>query len=394
MTTENTSRKGYLDGLRGLAALGVVAYHANIFFSAFTWSHAFGDLPNLILARFTNGNFMVCIFFILSGYVLSIPRVVNPNVAPGHWGELVLRRYFRLTPVVLASVLITYFLWTTLGIPNQSLTDYGPGFAYMTTEYQFTPSLFGALYHGLIGLHVSPKIVYNPVLWTISIELLGSILLFCMFALYPKLKNFISMSIVFSILAIVFTSKLGKPDYGMYISLFFVGAIIHLINCNLKSRTAKYIFLLVALWLGSISIYTPEGQYLASTFSLNSFQLDATVHSIAAIMLLLVVLSSQTLKKVLCARPILWLGKQSFSLYAIHSIVIFSIGLNVFTKLAPLYPFKLASFITYTVIFIVSLALASILTKYIDCPSQRFSKWFARFLLGNKQEIAKKTINT
>lgn len=94
-------RMNYLDGLRGLAALGVVAYHSNVLFSVFSWTEAYGDMPNLILSRFTNGNFFVCIFFILSGYVLVIPRVKNANVAGEKWGELAVRRYFRLTPIAL-----------------------------------------------------------------------------------------------------------------------------------------------------------------------------------------------------------------------------------------------------------------------------------------------------
>ena len=95
------ARKKYLDGLRGLAALGVVAFHSSSFFSAATWTETFGDVPNLVLSRFINGNFMVCIFFLLSGYVLTIPRAANPAIPSGYWGELIICRYFRLTPVAI-----------------------------------------------------------------------------------------------------------------------------------------------------------------------------------------------------------------------------------------------------------------------------------------------------
>src|SRR6185312_17539398 len=70
----------YLEGLRGLAALSVILHH---FLVAFYPLSYYGDntpshLGNIEMLYFqspfsflTNGNFMVAIFFVLSGYVLS-----------------------------------------------------------------------------------------------------------------------------------------------------------------------------------------------------------------------------------------------------------------------------------------------------------------------------------
>lgn len=116
---------------------------------------------------------MVCIFFLLSGYVLTIPRAANLEIASGYWGELIIRRYFRPTPIAFVSVMLLYTLWVSIGIPNESMTDYGPGFAYMEKEYTFTPSLYEAAYNGIIGVYTFHRIQYNPVLWSIGIELLG-----------------------------------------------------------------------------------------------------------------------------------------------------------------------------------------------------------------------------
>ena len=70
----------YLQGLRGTAALGVVLHH---FFCAFypmavfatgpshwQWEKLFWSTPlGLLIA----GRSLICLFFILSGYVLSLP---------------------------------------------------------------------------------------------------------------------------------------------------------------------------------------------------------------------------------------------------------------------------------------------------------------------------------
>lgn len=377
-------RMNYLDGLRGLAALGVVAYHSNVLFSVFSWTEAYGDMPNLILSRFTNGNFFVCIFFILSGYVLVIPRVKNANVAGEKWGELAVRRYFRLTPIALASVALTCFLWTTLGIPNQILSSYGPGFAYTRDYYNFTPSFLSALYYGTIGLYTFfPSMNYNPVLWTMSIEMIGSLLLFSCLALYPKKKSFYFASGIVSLICLVVMYSFGVDmlEDGIYICLFFVGAILHLEQCTLRieNRILRILFLVVGIYLGGISIYLPEGEWLAKQFSLSPFLLNATVHSLAAILLILAVVSSEKLQNILSSAPLLWVGKISFSLYAIHTIVVFSIGFNLFIFLEPLLRMRMSALISYITIYVVSIILAWVLTKYIDLPSQSLSKRISAF---------------
>lgn len=310
----NDNRMNYLDGLRGLAALGVVAYHSNVFFSAFSWTEAWGDMPNLILSRFTNGNFCVCIFFILSGYVLVIPRVKNANVTGEKWGELAVRRYFRLTPIALASVLLTFFLWITLGIPNQSALSYGPGFAYMMDYYNFSPNFLSALYYGIIGFYTFPQIEYNPVLWSMGIEMIGSIVLFSCLALFPKKKSFCFVSATVSIICLALTYSIDRDmlEYGIYVCLFFVGAILHLEQVHIKHRILRISSLIVGIYLGGISVYLPEGKYIAERFSLSPYLLNATIHSLGAILLILTVVSSEKLQNILSFAPFCGLGKYLF----------------------------------------------------------------------------------
>ncbi|MBD2845513.1 acyltransferase family protein [Paenibacillus sp. IB182496] len=70
----------YLDGLRGLAALVVVISHyIQVFYPAalngkaeqahFKWDTWYGYSP---VNLFYNGQFAVCLFFALSGYVLNV----------------------------------------------------------------------------------------------------------------------------------------------------------------------------------------------------------------------------------------------------------------------------------------------------------------------------------
>jgi peptidoglycan/LPS O-acetylase OafA/YrhL len=94
-----------LDGLRGLAALTVVVFH---FFSAYVpglladqtdtpwWG---SDTP---LAILFNGDFAVCVFFVLSGFVIANSAAQGRTA----FALNVVRRYFRLAAPVAASTVI------------------------------------------------------------------------------------------------------------------------------------------------------------------------------------------------------------------------------------------------------------------------------------------------
>ena len=71
-TTDAPIRLAFLDGLRGLAALGIVLHHA----SYTNWAE--GALPHsviLMAKALTYGRFAVAIFIVLSGYCLMLPVI-------------------------------------------------------------------------------------------------------------------------------------------------------------------------------------------------------------------------------------------------------------------------------------------------------------------------------
>ena len=109
------NRFAYLDGLRGWAALLVVFHHGIIAidFALYTGqpseSRGRGDLwlsgtPFVPLAA--SGNLAVCIFFALSGFVLTHAYINSRQ----YWLSLVARRYLRLGLPMLAGCLFAWML--------------------------------------------------------------------------------------------------------------------------------------------------------------------------------------------------------------------------------------------------------------------------------------------
>lgn len=104
----------YLDGLRGAAALVVVIAHflqvflPSMFEARPQVSHFAFDqwIPRTPLNLLFNGNFAVCLFFVLSGFVLSLRffRYRRRSVVAAS----LLRRHFRLAIPAVCSLLLAY----------------------------------------------------------------------------------------------------------------------------------------------------------------------------------------------------------------------------------------------------------------------------------------------
>ncbi len=186
---------------------------------------------------FWNGNFAVCIFFVLSGFVLSNKYFKTRNLKIVLSGAF--RRYPRLLIPVVVSVFIGYLLvkfnlfWNTNQI---SLTKTPPVVQRFWSE---TGDLFYALKQGFFSIFVK-KFDYpehfNPVLWTMYYEFLGS---FIVFAVIGVLRNKHIRYISYLILIIFFRDS--------YLLAFILGLIIsEFYNCSTFANVAKYKYVGIA----------------------------------------------------------------------------------------------------------------------------------------------------
>src|SRR6185369_5603240 len=163
-----TDRKAYLDGLRGVAALIVLLGHLSIALAL-----SFGPVGVAY-----NGNFGVCIFFVLSGYVLAGLAHRSPLTFPAQ----VVRRYLRLAiPMLLTSI----FAWALLALglyPNKAAGDLLDSW-WMRAWYQFPPSFADMVWQSLYGAFAGADPTYNSNLWTMLPEFVGSVFVFLIYAL-------------------------------------------------------------------------------------------------------------------------------------------------------------------------------------------------------------------
>lgn len=181
------NRNRQLDGLRGIASIivlcvhGIIAFNFAIFtgqtkHSIFSWDIYYSGAPFLLPLA---GNFGVCLFFVLSGYVLSI-SLSNSNLG---LIALIFKRYTRFTIPILAACLTSYALLASGFIYNQEFALISKS-TWLADQMQQNPILSEAIYEGLIGAlwTTNPtKTTYSAVLWTMPIEFRGSIIMAVIF---------------------------------------------------------------------------------------------------------------------------------------------------------------------------------------------------------------------
>ena len=186
----------YLNGLRGVAAFIVVFHHfIYAFYPALflgfgaqlhlkTGEEVFfsGSIFNLLY----NGNFAVCIFFVLSGFVLSHKFFLQKDYSVIKEG--VAKRYVRLVIPVAFSVLVAFFLMKFSFFYNQQAGKIS-GSDWLGEFWTFHPNFLDALNQTFIGAFFFNSFGYNMTLWSISYELIGSFLIFGFLIFFGKRKN-------------------------------------------------------------------------------------------------------------------------------------------------------------------------------------------------------------
>ncbi|MGE7795266.1 acyltransferase family protein [Lysinibacillus fusiformis] len=386
----------YLEGLRGIAALIVVFshfvqfYYPRLLFSNDELAHNNFErwLSETPINLLYNGNLAVCIFFVLSGYVLSLKYLMKKDI--NILIETATKRYFRLAIPISFSILLGYVVAYFGLIYYGNITEITNG--EMSKNYELNHNFFGLLKLMTFDVFYYGVSSYNPALWTMKIELVGSFVVFLLLPLIA-IKKKIGFQIVIFIIISIITIRLGD----IYYFSFVAGMIL----CDLKQRDSvlfkinkilKFPLLVLGIYLASFPYVIVDNtiyQYLnVKIFDLNPFILS---HCIGAILILIVLLNSTSLQKVFSSKAFEYLGKISFSVYLTHFVVLFSFtafSLEVLVKAGLSYNFSFI--ISFVLSMIIILILSHYMQKYVDTFSIKLSK---KIYTSFKRIFNKNTIN-
>ena len=375
---DRSPRLQVLDTVRGLAAVAVVLHHLLLAFWPYLADPAVPPPPgraalaHLIAATplsvVHDGSFAVVVFFVLSGFALSHGFFRSPD--PDALTAAALRRYFRLALPVLASVLLSYALLRFGGYQNRRAAAAGAS-AWLGSWYGFTPHLlfgpYAAVPRALLGTFFNGSgTAYNNVLWTMSVELPGSLLVFACLALFGRARN---RWIVYAVGGWALASQ-DSLLCDFLLGTALCDAYVNGPPVDLRWAAAPLLAVAACLACGRPALGDDRlpGVLLAQT--------------IAAALVVAVPLLSSPLRRWADVRPLAWLGRISFGLYLVHMLVIASVGsgLYVILRRSAGWTHDLAAAAAAGVTLIVSPIAGWGLYHAVDRPSVRLGKWVVAVL--------------
>jgi peptidoglycan/LPS O-acetylase OafA/YrhL len=325
-----------LESLRGLAALGVVATHC---FGAFRvdglkayYFMPFSEQPMnarvlTVLGSLLNPDGSIVVFFILSGYVLSLSFLRSEESLGRQLGPYLVRRLLRLLPAMWLSIL---FMAIVRQLPSDAI------------PISLQTNFFYGAFHRSIDLSaiwrncVLIDFRVNPVTWTMYVEVIGSIFIPLMIALTRRGRSMGFGFLLILILVAGWTHS-GIYDARNYLFCFQTGVFL---ACHpdliRKIRVARWPTALFVCGCGLMFI-----QRMASINNLRGTLLLA----VGATMVLAAVLGAPSAAtfRWLDRRPIRLLGRVSYSFYLLHLAVMYVlaqafVSLGVVPKLGGVLP--------------------------------------------------------
>jgi peptidoglycan/LPS O-acetylase OafA/YrhL len=380
-----------LEGLRVVAAVIVVLYHMWLIFYPGTFLGVGTDMApvqnmpfedNLFqhpLSAFLSGTFAVGIFFVLSGFVLSVGffKKKDPNVAV----RLASKRYLRLMLPAAASIMLA---WLALQLGAHSIIERVGSethSGWLLSQWPIKPDFFGALWEGTIAMFTIGEVHYNSALWTINIELIGSFLVFGAMLLGARSRY---RWVMYMTLCYLFLDS--------WLLGFVAGMIMADLYVNKEGLIQKlspivaYPLLAVGVILGGYPI-TPVENSLYKFMTLTNIgplrQIAFHV-SVGAILTVISILALPGARKFLAHKWISGFGKYTYSLYLAHMTVLLTVCTSIFMLASPI-GFHKASLIAIIVTLIVLVPLTYLFEKYIDAPAIRLSTFCSDIFLGRKE---------
>ena len=314
---------------------------------------------------------MVCVFFVLSGFVLSYQHYPRTNY--NYLKKSAIKRYLRLFLSCAILYTIVYLLFNsplnnvaeTKAITKIITLDYSP--EVIPNFWEFLSQLFGFMFD-------PSKVTLMVVLWSISFEFLGSMYVFGYYALKPNNEL---RQVLFLLFSIIISTLFISP----YISAFFIGSLL----CFLYKKGETYsrlsfLTLIIGVFFGS---FPPCGldrsHYIFFPFH-DWFDLEY-FYLLGAALIVFSVVFSPRLQRILSLNVFNYLGKISFALYLVHYPIIYFFSNNLVLYFSPgVENYWSVAILNFILTFGLVIILSHLIEKYIDAWSvkmaNKFGSWF------------------
>ncbi len=377
---KTTNKVAYLDGIRGMAALSVFLHHyLLVFYSSFyTFDTGSSHLHNAeitygksIFSVLSGGYFPVCVFFVLSGYVLSrkyfITNLQEVMVSGAY------RRFIRLYVPVAFTMIIAFVLMKANLFFNVPASRIQHSEWWLGNMWTFPHPLQRLITCLRVGTMFQGDNAFDTTLWTMSIELTGSFLVFAFLALTHNTRHkLLSLLLLFLLCVVTYNRPMAAFVFG--ISLNYVEDAVPSLNQRLSGILAAA-FLVFGLVLGS---FPDSGDFSGTIFGYIPWVFTKAAHWVhvsGAYLLVLAFVLSPRLQQIISLRVFRFLGYISFALYLLHPLVIGSLSCYLLLHMYPYIGYNHAALYIFLITAAVCIPASWLMARYIDDPGIKLSKY-------------------
>ncbi len=339
----STHYRADIDGLRALAVIPVVFFHANI-------------------AGFDGGYVGVDIFFVISGYLIT--TIISNALAQGQFSlvNFYERRARRILPALFAVIAVTAIAALFLEAPKD-LKNFGQS---MVAATLFSSNILFFVEAG----YFDQDSIYKPLLhtWSLGVEeqfylIVPLLLMFVAARKLSPLWSILGISLVSFCLCVAYTPTYPEATFFLLPFRFWelgMGALLALIPLRSGGGLLNQLlagFGLVCIVL-SVLLFSPSTQFPGFW---------AFVPCLGAVLILATGARQKTLvSRALSFAPLVWVGLISYSLYLWHWPVIVLYRHYAVDVSGGDAPFLVSS--ATVLIILISLVLAVLSWRFVEQP--------------------------
>lgn len=310
-----------LDSVRGIAAISVVIHHLLLMP---TFLAIFPHNAWINCSFFRSAWLLVDLFFVLSGMVMSL-SYVESEFGRFSLREFMVRRLARVYPLHIVMLIANLlFRFLRIGLVTAGVVVAAPMAFEVNNAYSFLLNVL--LLHSMWFIDY---LSWNAPSWSISVEFYTYLVFGLVVLIAQRLRSLLwlyvlaGFLVVGSLFVIVFVldkTSLGlQTDFGIlrcFVS-FFIGVLTVRIVRGLPGRPSpvvqgalQLIAMIASIALVSLAENNPEVTFLAPlAFALFLGSLLAFP-------------DAPLVPRMLVARPLVWLGRRSYSIYMVHALVV------------------------------------------------------------------------